>query len=270
MLTLYHGSGSGAFRIGPALIDNDEWNKLKSGAEKLLIVRRFPRAADVLTKYPFRIFLGENDFGDEFSVIYAKVALPAYVELEEIHHGIGGRDIFGTIAKTITELGHYIRFVAVDLALDDAPDPVANPNPAFTTDVVERALIDAELLLSSSGPPSAVDRVHTALHGYLQELCVRLKGTTHPISALDITGLFKVLRTTEIFIQSTHSQHVERVTQGLAVAIDALNPLRNQGSMAHPNPVLLTEAEAMLAINAVRTILHYVDSSVSQSKRKVT
>jgi hypothetical protein len=163
MLTLYHGSGSGAFRIGPALIDKDEWNKLKSGAEKLLIVRRFPRAADVLTKYPFRIFLGENDFGDEFSVIYAKVALPAYVELEEIHHAIGGRDIFGTIAKTITELGHYIRFVAVDLALDDAPDPVANPNPAFTTDVVERALIDAELLLSSSGPPSAVDRVHTAL-----------------------------------------------------------------------------------------------------------
>jgi hypothetical protein len=74
MLMLYRGIGSAAFRIGPALIDEADWNKLRSGAEKLLIVRKFPRAADVLTKYPFRIFAGENDFGDEFSIIYAKVA----------------------------------------------------------------------------------------------------------------------------------------------------------------------------------------------------
>jgi hypothetical protein len=57
--------------------------------------------------------------------------------------------------------------VAVDVAFTEAPDPVANPSPAFTTDVVERALVDAEQLLSGSGPISAVDRVHTALHGYL-------------------------------------------------------------------------------------------------------
>jgi hypothetical protein len=56
--------------------------------------------------------------------------------------------------------------VAVDVAFTEAPDPVANLSPAFTTDVVERALVDAKQLLSGSGPISAVDRVHTALHGY--------------------------------------------------------------------------------------------------------
>jgi hypothetical protein len=152
--------------------------------------------------------------------------------------------------------------------LDDAPHAVANPNPAFTTDVVERALIDAEQLLSSSGPISAVDRVHTALHGYLREICLRLNATTQPVSSLDITGLFKAMRTTMIFTRSTHSQRTEKIAQGLANCIDALNPLRNQGSMAHPNATLLTEAEAMLAINAARTILHFVDASVAQSKRK--
>src|SRR4029077_13486015 len=54
-----------------------------------------------------------------------------------------------------------------DVAFTEAPDPVANPSPAFTTDVVERALVDAEQLLSGSGPISAADRVHTALHDYL-------------------------------------------------------------------------------------------------------
>jgi Abortive infection C-terminus len=165
--------------------------------------------------------------------------------------------------KTITELGHYIRFLAVDLALDGAPDPVANPNPSFTTEVIERALFDAEQLLSTSGPVSAVDRVHTALHGYLQETCLRLNATTSPVSSLDIAALFKVLRTSGIFSQSSHSQHAEKVAQGLANCVDALNPLRNQGSMAHPNKILLTEAEAMLAINSARTILHYVDASLS-------
>jgi hypothetical protein len=37
--------------------------------------------------------------------------------------------------------------------------------------------------------------------------------------------------------------------------------------MAHPNKILLTEAEAMLAINSARTILHYVDASVSPPSR---
>jgi Abortive infection C-terminus len=253
------------FRVGPALMEESGWHKLRAAAARLLTVRKFRRAAEVLTQYPFRLHIGENDFGDDFSVIYAAVTLPAYVEIEEIHHTPGGREIFAMIAKTITELGHYIRFVAVSVATADAPDPVSNPNPAFTTEVVERALVDAEQLLSNSGGPiSAVDRVHTALHGYLREICIRLKATAEPVSTLDITRLFKALRATRIFNQSAHSQHAEKLAQAMAVIIDVLNPIRNQGSMAHANAVLLTEAEAMLAINAARTILHYLDASVSR------
>jgi Abortive infection C-terminus len=270
VLTLYYGSGALGFRVGPVIMDDSEWNKLRSVAQRLLTARRWQRAADILSQYPFRICLGENDFNDSFSVLYARVTLPTYVELEEIHRSPGGREIFATIAKTITELSHLIRFVAAGLTVNDAPDPVANPSPGFATEVVERALADAEQLLSSSGPISAVDRVHTALHGYLQETCLRLNATTRSVSSLDIAALFKALRTSGIFSQSSHSQHAEKVAQGLANCVDALNPLRNQGSMAHPNKILLTDAEAMLAINAARTILSFVDASVAQSKRKAT
>lgn len=44
--------------------------------------------------------------------------------------------------------------------------------------------------------------------------------------------------------------------------VDALNPLRNRASLAHPNESLLAEPEAMLVINSVRTLLHYIDSRV--------
>jgi Abortive infection C-terminus len=268
MLTLFYGSGSTGFTVGGIAMEETEWRKLRGSASRVLAVRGMQEAAELLMRYPFQIHDGENDFGDEFSVLHAEVDLPAYVEIEEIHRGAGGRQLFAAMANTFTELGRYIRFVAVDLSLDDAPDPVSSPKPAFTTDVVERALRDAEQLLSGSGPISAVDRVHTALHGYLRELCSRLNATTQSTSTLEIGALFKALRTTSIFNQSEHSEHAERLAQGLATVIDAFNPIRNRGSLAHPNKVLLTEAEAMLAINAGRSILHYVNASISQGKEQ--
>jgi len=49
-----------------------------------------------------------------------------------------------------------------------------------------------------------------------------------------------------------------QIFRGMAQIIDALNPVRNKKTLAHPNP-LLDEPEAMLAINAIRTLLHYFD-----------
>ena len=46
---------------------------------------------------------------------------------------------------------------------------------------------------------------------------------------------------------------------GLATVIDCLNTLRNKASLAHPNEEILEETEAILAINSVRTLFHYLD-----------
>jgi hypothetical protein len=47
--------------------------------------------------------------------------------------------------------------------------------------------------------------------------------------------------------------------------LDALNPARNRGSLAHPNDVLLDESEAVLFINAARTTLQYLDAKLSSA-----
>jgi len=73
------------FKVGPASIEKTEWNKLRTATARLLTARGFQKSADLLTRYPFLIHVGENDFNDDFSVLYAEVGLPIYVEIEEIH-----------------------------------------------------------------------------------------------------------------------------------------------------------------------------------------
>ncbi|EEF24063.1 conserved hypothetical protein [Ricinus communis] len=136
------------------------------------------------------------------------------------------------------------------------------PVTLSSSDVVRRALNDADHLMQVSGPVSAVDRLHTAMHGYFRSLCLE-SGIAMPDEA-SLTLLFKLLRQDHPSLQSfgSYDKDVVRVLQGFAQAIDALNSLRNNGSVAHPSEDLLGEAEAHLAVNASCTIFNYISAKV--------
>jgi hypothetical protein len=146
--------------------------------------------------------------------------------------------------------------------LDGAP-AVSSPRPKITTDTVERAIGDAETLIQKSGATSGVDRIHTALHGYLMAACDDAK-IAYPKDA-DLTQLLKLLRQHHPKLQHAgpRAQDILQVLRSLSAAADALNPVRNRASVAHPNPSLLDQPEAMLVVNAARTILHYLDAKLS-------
>ena len=55
---------------------------------------------------------------------------------------------------------------------------------------------------------------------------------------------------------------IDKVLKALATVLDALQPVRNRASVAHPNKELLAAPEAMLVVNAGRTILHYLDAKL--------
>ena len=139
---------------------------------------------------------------------------------------------------------------------------VPPPTPTVTTSTVERALKDAENLLKSSGAASAVDRVHTALHGYLR--AVLDKSLISYSRNATITELYSLLRNSHTKFQtpSAHDKDVLIILRAITKILDSLNTIRNQASVAHPNPILLDEPEAILAINSVRTLLHYLDSKL--------
>lgn len=144
---------------------------------------------------------------------------------------------------------------------------VEPPRLRITSAIVERALSDAEELLRSRGAVSGVDRVHTALHGYIRALCNEVSIPLKDDSTL--TELFKQMREQHPAFQQAgpRFEDVSRILRTLSTIVDTLNPLRNRASVAHPNVLLLAEPEAMLVINSVRTILHYIDEKIRHANR---
>lgn len=144
---------------------------------------------------------------------------------------------------------------------------VMPPSLAISSEVVEHALKDAAALLEGRGPTSAVDRVHTALHGYLKAACLRA-GLDVPTDS-NAPFLFRLLKQQHPALQDrgVHQEPLTRALHALANVIDALNQLRNRASLAHANDVLLYREDALLTVNAARTIIQYLDAKLASSSR---
>ena len=260
VIRLYSGSGSNGIDLDGPAMEKNHWDGMRATAVRLLRARGRPQAAETLETTPFELFEAHNGFGDEFNVLYWRAPMDTYVRLGALVGDRQGSAVYEDIAKAVSEIiPGYVRFVAVVLNTDEGPSTVRSPNLGITSAVVERALSDAEALISSTGAISGVDRLHTALHGYLRAAADK---SSLPCTAdADITTLVKVLQKGHpAFAQST--EQTDKIARALAVIVDALNPLRNHQSMAHANVSLLAPAEAMLVINTVRTLLHYIDAKL--------
>lgn len=149
--------------------------------------------------------------------------------------------------------------VAARLEVEGQVEP---PELAETSEVVLEALKDAEVLLKTRGPKSAVDRVHTALHGYLKKLCSD-RGAALPTDP-SLTTVFKVIREQfpEFSAIIPHDAEAKRVFGSVASALDSLNTIRNRGTLAHPNELLLDAPKAMLYINLSRAVLGFIEAKI--------
>lgn len=132
------------------------------------------------------------------------------------------------------------------------------------SELVRRALDDADTLMRTSGPQSAVDRVHTAMHGYLHSLCDEV-GIPHD-DRPTMNQLLKALRAEHPSLadQGARPDDVNKILRSMATIFDSLNPVRNNASVAHPTDELIGEPEAMLVVNTVRTLLSYMESKRRQ------
>lgn len=144
---------------------------------------------------------------------------------------------------------------------------VVTDDLAVESNAVALALKDAAVLIERNGNVSGVDRVHTALHGYLRTLC-RSYEVEVPADA-DVTKLFRALREGIPSLKpgGPRQGEISKIQNALATILDALNPIRNQASLAHPNEILLEVDEAALVIDATRSLLNYLNHKVSPKSR---
>ena len=211
---------------------------------------------------PFELWRGTNTFSDEFELLYMNVNMETFLKLEnQIDANLQeGKPFFKHIAAVMERLDRPVRFIAVELDMGHDIAPVQAPTLETTSETVEAALREVETLIGTHGTPSGIDRAHTALQGYLEALCCKA-GIAFKENA-SITELFGRIRNEHPSLRHGKPETKSRrdnILRGMARIMDALDPIRNQHSLAHPNTVLLDEADAMLAINAMRTILRYLN-----------
>lgn len=268
MIRLYTGSGSAEVQVLGEVLPAPAWAIHKRSVVRLLEARPQSRAAArLLDAIPFELRHGTNGFGDDFCILHYNAPLDRYVSIAEDYENAAIKLAYRQLADAITEAGHYLRFIVLELDTTATPAPAAVDAPTLTisSDSVQRALADAEQLIRTRGASSGVDRVHTAFHGYLRAVATRA-GLLHDDDS-SITELFALLRSRHpgLVGREPRVQDIDRVLKAIAGIVDVLNPVRNRASGAHPNPAVLEEPEAMLIVNSVNTLLHYLDSRLREA-----
>jgi hypothetical protein len=257
MITLLQlGGGASDFSVEGHALSPADWLLVKNSAARLLTARHSNAAAELLSSEPWELRKGTNGFGDDFEVLYRELPLAEFVAIEAESPQLNAS--LRQIAQALFQLRHPLRFVGIDLRQNTSPSAVVVPTTLQTSELVEAALNDAEASVASGRPQTAVDRAHTALHGYLKTLCLNT-GTATAAQCDTIQACLHHLRTQHPnFTSPTQDESVRQVLRSLVSVAGAFNSVRNNATLAHPVDGLLQPAEAMLCINAMRTLLRYV------------
>ena len=252
VLFLYAARPRQEFQVGEPVSLAIDWSLLKKDAIEQLRSQRAMPAARLLEEFDFE--LRNASIGKlHLVVLVAEVAQEVYLELRVKIESNFMQSLGRRIARTIDQSIIGIEYIALALKPQWNAPKLPRPDLKLAVREVEAALKDAEILISKSGPPSAVDRVHTAMHGYFKALCTVSNLVFDPDDSL--TALYKLLRTQHPELSDSSS----KILKSLASAIDEINVLRNNASSAHPQE-LLEVPEALLAIHAGNSILHYLNA----------
>jgi TIR domain-containing protein len=126
VIQLYKAPGADGFTVGKDSHNREQCAVLFENAARLLTARGELLAAEFLRAAPFKLVEGANHFDDEFSILYAIVPLKTYEELRIGSQNEAGRLAMRRLAEVITELGVYVRFIAVELSLEQSLMTSAN------------------------------------------------------------------------------------------------------------------------------------------------
>ncbi len=129
------------------------------------------------------------------------------------------------------------------------------------TDIISKAIEDAENFMSDGKYDSAFDRVHTAFHGYLRKKLDDLGETYEESDTLN--QLYNKLHSyVGDSMASDQSALMKTALRSASGVINSVNDFRNRYSLAHPNDSIISVREAQLCIRLVKDLSDYIEKIV--------
>ena len=173
MLILYNGNegGSPEARLVQRVHDV-QWGLVRCNAARILrTINHEADAADALEKLPFELWEGTNGFGDKFELLYMKVPVRVYLEVELEADTYLGKTRYENIAQAMAQAGNPVRFIGIDVDTEDSAT-ISTPQLQTKSVAVIRALSDFEVLVSSKGGPIKWRRPHPHRAARLPQSCM--------------------------------------------------------------------------------------------------
>lgn len=129
------------------------------------------------------------------------------------------------------------------------------------TDVITKAIEDAELFMSNGKYDSAFDRVHTAFHGYLRKKLDDIGETYEESDTLN--QLYNKLHIyVSANIASDQSGIIKTTLRSASGIINSINDLRNRHSLVHPNESIISVREAKLCMKLIKELSDYIEKVI--------
>lgn len=134
------------------------------------------------------------------------------------------------------------------------------------SEFVRETLDQCDTLISNHSYASAVDRAHTALHGYLGEICkdAGLQFSNADPNIMEMWGKIRAEHPKFRINAQEPNTPVNQVVNYIGKMLHNLNDVRNKQTYSHPNEEIIDENEAQLVINLSRVLLQYIDRKVTK------
>jgi hypothetical protein len=136
---------------------------------------------------------------------------------------------------------------------------------------VKELLEQAETLIVNHSHQSAVDRAHTALHGYLKGVCkdAGLSFTDSNVGMSEMWAKIKQDHPAFKIKVEEHYKPINQIVNAVSKLLHNLNDIRNKQTFSHPNEEMIGESEAKLVINLSRIFLQYIDNKLTEQGEKL-
>lgn len=130
---------------------------------------------------------------------------------------------------------------------------------ATRTSTIKASLSDADSFMNAGRFDSALDRIHTAFHGYLRKLL-----TDYEVPYVESDSIPQLYAKLHSFY-GTRIQPpkvgdlVKTAMRSAAGIISVLNDARNRHTVSHPNTELIQQREAKLVIQMIKLMVDYIE-----------
>ena len=162
IVTLYHGSGASGWSSGEPAYPVAKTAKLFEACAKWLDHDVVAQGIDSSGKFELRH--GINDFSDDFLVLTRRVGLDEFLQFQDEAQLSAKTPAYSNIAQAFKRMGLFVRFIGVELTLEDEITPVESPELSKTlAPVVAAALSDAETLIPPVFPGGLCERKNQSL-----------------------------------------------------------------------------------------------------------